>query len=353
MIKPTPESIISTYKDDDNFGFVLDLKDLTNFLGDFDPEHLSTKDESEILFRILEYNNNLYDRYNQLLNPSGKSKNIQAQKQSEEEEKAISNASSHTTKTDIYDVNAIIKSICSCTSPELIKNHLPQITSKDYKKIINAILLGLRKKEQEDMEFAANPENRELLEDAKALLAKYHDIYESIIEYDKEQQAQLESQEKQDLPSLTEPKEPKKKKLIFLAKPSGNYYIDSDLESIEESDHIIKLLDDIQNDRVSEIKRYNNEDLYDLLGVRGNRTRIIFANLDSSNVVILGIIIKDFNNNEKFNDYLKLRAREFHNQRDLLLHLKDEAWFIERQEEILEKVKEEVERKSSGRRRDD
>lgn len=341
MEKPTAESVISLYKDDDNFGFVLDLNDLLNFLDGFKDDELSLEEKNKILAKILEHNNSLYDRYAKLLKAPCKRESNQVSSEND-----TPTTIPYVTKTDVFDTSKIVKSLCGCTTLKSIGSHLPRITDKNYRKTISAILLQLRKKEQEDTEFVSSPENSALKEDAKALIDKYHDLYEAIIEYDKEQ-SKLAMPVEQEPPTI---KEPKKKKLIFLRKASGNYYVDSDLKNIDEADNIIRLLEDIQNDNISEIKRYDNLELSDLLGVRKGKSRVFFASLDSNTVVILGFMIKRFQNNERFNDSLIQRTKDYHSQKESLLALKDSHSFIEEQENIFENVKDSIANKFGSRK---
>lgn len=150
-------------------------------------------------------------------------------------------------------------------------------------------------------------------------------------------QKELAKQQEEKQEEIVE-EENKPRKIIFLRKPSGNYYIDDDLKDIDEKDKLTELLWNVRNDSIVGIKRYNNPELKDLLGARDHKSRIFFMQLDKDTVVIVGLMIKRFQNNELFNDMLIARAKAFEEQKDILKELATLPEFIREQEAILSNV---------------
>lgn len=336
MKKLTAESVISLYRSDEDFGFILDIEDVIKFLDDKSKDDeaqygkISGKEKASILFEIMKHNNGIHAKCEALQKP--KEKEVKEVQSSSLEEKEIEPI----TTTNICDVSSLVKNICGCKGDaNLIRALLPKPTNPNYKKIINAIILEIKKKETEDTEFVRDPENTEFKKDALEAIANYYSTSEVIKTYDQEMQ-EIAVKEGQKENKVEEGNT--LKNIIFLMKPSGNYYIDDDLKNIEEKDKLTELLWNVKNNSIPEIKRYNNPELKDLLGARDHKSRVFFMYLDKNTVVIAGLMIKHFQNNEAFNDMLIARAKRFEEQKEALRLLATNPEFMQEQERILSNV---------------
>ncbi len=336
MKKLNAEAVINLYKRDKDFGFILDVEDLIKFLdgkvedNEDEKAKFSSEERASILFQVLNHNNKTQKRLKKL----HESSNQEEKKQTKEEEVR---AVKYETKTDICDVTLLVNNICACKGDaSLIRILLPEPSNPNYRKIISAILLELQKKEKEDTEFMIDPNNKEFISEALESIDIYYRTCEIIKEYDQEMQEELAKQGEK--PEEKPVEEDNQRRIIFLSKESGNYYIDDDLKGIDTSGRLIELLWDVRTNS-PKIKRFINPVLKSLLGKRDGNSRIYYMQLDKKTVVIAGVIInKDFQNSEPFERMLEQRYLAYEKDKETLRQSAMDPKYMQKQEQKLAEI---------------
>ncbi len=318
--------IINLYKD--QYGYVSDIESVKSLFKQ--DKTLTKKEKNEILLKILKWNLQI-DKENKekLKDYNHKEKEINLE--IKENEKNLENDKK---ESEILDVKSYINSIRACDDDDFLTEVLPSIYDNNYESIIGAILLSLFS----EITFA----NEMLLEDKSEENRNY---IESIIKRNKEiieiiKQYNLE--EEKEITQETNNKE--NNKLIFLKKNNSSLYIDDDIDSIAIEEDVLPILNDIITGNFTREKRFhNNNELKGISAIRRRDTRIIFTRLNNDTILILGILVKRFQNPQTYRDMLKARNKEYKLQKEALKINSQNEEFLKSnsniQEETIKKLK--------------
>ena len=318
--------IINLYKD--QYGYVSDIDSVKELFKQ--GKTITKKEKNEILLKILKWNLQI-DKENKekLKDYNHKEKEINLE--IKENEKNLENDKK---ESEILDVKSYINSIRACDDDDFLTEVLPSIYDNNYESIIGAILLSLFS----EITFA----NEMLLEDKSEENRNY---IESIIKRNKEiieiiKQYNLE--EEKEITQETNNKE--NNKLIFLKKNNSSLYIDDDIDSIAIEEDVLPILNDIITGNFTREKRFhNNNELKGISAIRRRDTRIIFTRLNNDTILILGILVKRFQNPQTYRDMLKARNKEYKLQKEALKINSQNEEFLKSnsdiQEETIKKLK--------------
>ena len=321
------EELIELYKDE--FGYVSDIRDLTKFLKEH--EDIDIKERNMLLFRIIEWNLKKEKENRALL--EGIKPVIETHDVETIEEPA--KAQIDKKETTIMEVGHYIDAIKACDDDDFLTEILPSIYDNNFDSIIGAILLYFFNEITLGNQMLKEEESEESIEYLRAIIKRDKEIIRIIKEYSKDEEECVTIEE-------TEESKPVNK-LIFLKKSNNSLYIDDDIDDIAIEDDILPILNDIINGSITREKRFHNSnELKGISAIRRRDSRIIFVRLDNDVILILGVLVKRFQNTQVYRDMLDSRVKTFKQQRDKLKESLEDEEFLEEHESIKNRILETI-----------
>lgn len=320
------KEIINLYKD--SYGYVSDIETVRNFLKN--EQSISIHDRNEILFEILKWNL-VVDKENKEKLKEVESKEFSSDTTSIPQTNSILNKH---VDSSIIDVSSYIHSIKECDDDDFLTELLPSIYDTNYDSIIGSILLYFFREISIANELLSYEENDEDQKYLKQVIKRNKEIINIIKKYNLEEEKEVVLDNTNDV----------KNRLIFLSKSNLSLYIDDDIDNIAIEDDVLPIIDDILSGNNTREKRFVNDDeLKGISAIRRRDSRIIFARLDSETILILGILVKRFQNPQTYRDMLKTRTKCYKLQKEELKDKIHDQSFIDEnksiQDRIIEKLK--------------
>ena len=320
------KEIINLYKD--AYGYVSDIETVRNFLKN--EQSISIHDRNEILFEILKWNL-VVDKENKEKLKEVESKEFSSDTTSIPQTNSILNKH---VDSSIIDVSSYIHSIKECDDDDFLTELLPSIYDTNYDSIIGSILLYFFREISIANELLSYEENDEDQKYLKQVIKRNKEIINIIKKYNLEEEKEVVLDNTNDV----------KNRLIFLSKSNLSLYIDDDIDNIAIEDDVLPIIDDILSGNNTREKRFVNDDeLKGISAIRRRDSRIIFARLDSETILILGILVKRFQNPQTYRDMLKARTKCYKLQKEELKDKIHDQSFIDEnksiQDRIIEKLK--------------
>ena len=320
------KEIINLYKD--SYGYVSDIETVRNFLKN--EQSISIHDRNEILFEILKWNL-VVDKENKEKLKEVESKEFSSDTTSIPQTNSILNKH---VDSSIIDVSSYIHSIKECDDDDFLTELLPSIYDTNYDSIIGSILLYFFREISIANELLSYEENDEDQKYLKQVIKRNKEIINIIKKYNLEEEKEVVLDNTNDV----------KNRLIFLSKSNLSLYIDDDIDNIAIEDDVLPIIDDILSGNNTREKRFVNDDeLKGISAIRRRDSRIIFARLDSETILILGILVKRFQNPQTYRDMLKARTKCYKLQKEELKDKIHDQSFIDEnksiQDRIIEKLK--------------
>ena len=315
------EEIINLYKDED--GFVLDIKNLIQFLKEH--EEIDRKERNAIIEKIIFWNLSIDKKYRELL--SDRKETVIKEEKVEQTPTFIE--SSEKEESSLIDVSSYINAIKACDDDDFLTELLPSEYDTNYDSIIGSIVLYFYREISLANKMLLEETDKDGIDYLKSVIKRDKEIIRIIDEYTKEET--LEVQE--DL------EEQKTNKLVFLRKPTSNsLYIDDDIDDIAIEDDVLPILNDIITGRITKEKRFHSSNLKGISAIRRRDSRIIFVRLDNDIILILGILVKRFQNTQVYRDMLESRIKAFRVQKEQLKDSITSEDFIEDNNSIKERI---------------
>ncbi|MBR4671868.1 MAG: hypothetical protein IKO78_01540 [Bacilli bacterium] len=305
------------------YGYVTDIKGLVAFLKQ---SKVKEEDINRVLFDVLKHNLRVDIDHKKSFEEPKRKAVLEKQPTQDEivEAKPI-------IKSELYDVTSYINALKECEDDDFLTELLPSFYDANYDTIIPSILLYLLREIQLAHEMMSDEDDEYLT----SVISTDRKLIEVVKAYNVEEE------------SVDEVIEEHKNKLIFLRKPNGSLYVDDDLDEINDEEDMLPIIDDIENNRITKEKRFNNYDpLKGVSAIRKRDARIIFTRLDSDVIVVLAIVVKRFQNTQPYRDMLVGRNKEFKAQRDELKVKIADNKFINENQEILGRIKKELKGKA-------
>jgi len=257
-------------------------------------------DINKVLFDILNWNNKVQESLEYDLSKNGRKRKV---KKGIEEKVELPKEEKEKKETELLDVQSYLDNIESCDSLDFITDILPSSYDNKYDAIIYAILMQIYK----NIVFANS-----LLCEANSLSEKEYIIEDikrnkSIIEiikqyYKEEKEEALEERKAESIPPT----------FIYLTNEMGKPYIYDDIDAINENDYpFINLLFKSFSNGSKEKRFKSLEELREISAIRKRDGRIIFSRLDNNVIVVLGVIVKRFQNTTSYRDFLRRRAKVY------------------------------------------
>ncbi len=314
------EYIINLYKDED--GFVLDINNLIQFLKEH--EDIDRKERNAIIEKIIFWNLALDKKYRELLKE--RKETVIKEK---ELEPVIKEEEPTKEESSLIDVSSYIEAIKKCDDDDFLTELLPSIYDTNYDSIIGSIVLYFYR----EISLANKMLLEETDEDGK-------DYLKSVIKRDKEIIGIINEYTKEETEEVEETTdEVKTNKLVFLRKPSTNsLYIDDDIDAIAMEEDVLPILNDIITGRITKEKRFHSSNLKGISAIRRRDSRIIFVRLDNDIILILGILVKRFQNTQVYREMLESRIKAFKIQKDCLKDNITSETFMEENNSIKDRI---------------
>ena len=320
------EDIINFYKD--KYDYISDIDNIKTFFKQ--DKTITKKEKNEILLKILKWNLQIDKKNKEKLQEyMHKEKEIKIEEKEnlaiKENDKKIS---------DIIDVKSYMNSIRACDDDDFLTEILPSIYDNNYESIIGAILLSLFSEITLANEMLLEDKSEENIKYIKGIIKRNKEIIEIIKQYNLEEETEIKQE--------TNNKE--NNKLVFLKKNSSSLYIDDDIDSIAIEEDVLPILNDIITGNFTREKRFhNNNELKGISAIRRRDTRIIFTRLSNDVILILGILVKRFQNPQTYREMLKARNKEYKLQKEKLKIDSQNEEFLQinsdLQEETIKKLK--------------
>lgn len=307
------QEIIDKFKN--KYGYVTEIKGVISYLKE---NGITREQTNKIMFEILKWNLSIDTKNKKTFEETKKHPtSVKEEVKKVETKEEI--------KSELFDVLSYINSLKECDDDDFLTELLPSIYDSNYDTIISSILLYLLREIQLAHEMMSDDDNDYLTE----LISKNRNIIKIIEQYNNE--------EEQTDTVFDE----RKNKLVFLQKQNGSLFIDDDISDIPDEEDMLPIIKDIENNRITREKRfYNCNPLKGISAIRRRNSRIIFTRLDNDVIVILGILVKRFQNTLPYREMLETRAKIYKLQRDELKDKIHDNSFIEENKEILERIKE-------------
>lgn len=318
----TYEQIKKLYMNE--YGYITDIEDLVRFLEGINS--LSLEDLNKILFAAIRDNNKL-EKQNRI---KARKKNV-PQISEEVPVKQVSQNKPHENITSLFDVSSYYSAICDCSDLDFCTEPLPTIYDSNYYNIIYSLLSLFSR----DLKIAEDLYNETKDSDAALLIDKQNAIINEIRQFHQEQQAQLEETEEQVLDDKD------KRKIFFISKANDDsYFVDDDIDKITEEDHVLQILQKLENRVKMTPKRLkSNKKLRGLSEIRIGDSRVVYVELDKDTIVVVAILIKRFQILKPYIDMLETRNKALDEQRMQLLDGTKSSDFIATQANVLERTK--------------
>lgn len=320
------KEIINLYKD--SYGYVSDIESVITFLKN--EKSISIQDRNEILLEILRWNLSV-DKENK-----EKLKEVESKDFSIETFELPQTESNSDKKVDssIIDVSSYIHSLKECDDDDFLTELLPSIYDTNYDSIIGSILLYFFREISIANELLSVEENDEDQKYLKQVIKRNKEIINIIKKYNLEEENTIVESDNNGV----------KNRLIFLSKGNSSLYIDDDIDDIAIEDDVLPIINDILTGNNTREKRFNNDnDLKGISAIRRRDSRIIFVRLENDTILILGILVKRFQNPQTYRDMLKARTKSYKLQKEELKDKIHDQSFIDEnksiQDRIIEKLK--------------
>lgn len=317
------DEVITQFKDE--YGYVSDINGVTSFLKE--KTNHDRKTTNEILVKIIEWNLKTEKENRELLQEKGK-KETTIKEKLEEKEKQVEKQNE--TSSSLLDVTSYINALKECDDDDFLTEILPSIYDNNFDTIIGSILLYFYREISLANEMLQVETNEDDIEYLRSVTKRNREIINIIKEYTKEE----ETEELQE-----ENKEVQNNKLIFLKKSNDSLFIDSDIDDIPTEEDVLPILEDLINGNITREKRFHNSDkLKEISAIRKRNSRIIFVRLENDTILVLGILVKRFQNTQPYRDMLESRAKTFKAQRDELKDKTDDLEFLKENEDIQKRI---------------
>ena len=305
------------------YDYVTDIKGLVAFLRG---NKVQEEDINKVLFEVLKHNLRIDSNHKKSFEEPKRRVAIEKQPVAE-----VAVEAKPTVKSEVYDVTSYINALKACEDEDFLTEILPSFYDANYDTIISSILLYLLREIQLAHEMMTDPDDEYLNE----LISGDRKLMEVVKAYNAEEETPEEVLDEH------------KNKLIFLRKSNGSLYVDDDLDEINDEEDMLPIIDDIENNRITKEKRFNNYDpLKGVSAIRKRDARIIFTRLDNDVIVVLSIVVKRFQNTQPYRDMLVSRNKEFKAQKDELKARISDEKFISENQAILSRIKETLKGKS-------
>lgn len=317
------DEVITQFKDE--YGYVSDINGVTSFLKE--KTNHDRKATNEILVKIIEWNLKTEKENRELLEEKGK-KETTIKEKLEEKEKQVEKQNE--TSSSLLDVTSYINALKECDDDDFLTEILPSIYDNNFDTIIGSILLYFYREISLANEMLQVENNEDDIEYLRSVTRRNREIINIIKEYTKEE----ETEELQE-----ENKEVQNNKLIFLKKSNDSLFIDSDIDDIPIEEDVLPILEDLINGNITREKRFHNSDkLKEISAIRKRNSRIIFVRLENDTILVLGILVKRFQNTQPYRDMLESRAKTFKAQKDELKDKTDNLEFLKENEDIQKRI---------------
>lgn len=309
------------------FGYVEDIEGVIEYLKFLDIE-LDRK--NEILYEIVQHNNEVEQKSIKDLNMS---KPIKRKNEKTIEEVPLIN-DVEKEKERIINVNSYLNQIRLCNDPDFITEVLPSIYDSNYEEVMIAILMAL----YNELCFAnqmlkqSDDDNEKLyLQDE---IEKCNMVIKVIKSYNKDEIDEENC-------DTFEYDNDKICRLLYLEKSNGSLYVDDDISDINDEDYghtrnLINIL--ISGRKFSEKRFIGMEDFKGLSAVRNGNSRIVFQRVSNNTIIVLGIFTKRCQNTIAYRDFIKRRAKLFHEQKESLKEKSSDKDFLEYSDGITQNI---------------
>lgn len=303
------EEILRIYKDE--YGYITDIDNLVAFLKDNDEVSLSER--NAILFAVL--NHNL--KQDEINKNSIKERKKRIHEKTESILETRLEEKVESIKSSLTDVSSYINSLKNCDDEDFLTEVLPSIYDNNYESIIMSILLYFYQEINIANQMIAEEKDTSSITYLKELIAKDKKLIKIVKEYNISEECDESFEEE------------KANTLIFLRRDNNSLYIDDDINDIAIEDDVLPILNDIKNNRIIREKRFHNHnELKGISAIRRRDSRIIFARIDNSTIVILGIFVKRCQNPQIYRDMLESRSKRFRMQRESIKEQIDNEEFL-------------------------
>lgn len=324
MVEKIASEIIDKYKNE--YGYVENIEKISAVLKA--NQELTIEDRSSILLLLLEYNIKQDEINKAKLKTTAK----RVSKEKELKEEIKKKEEQEIVEDNLTDVAPYIEALKKCDDDDFLTEILPSIYDNNYESIIISIILQFYQEIALAEQMMCEEQDKESIDYLKELIKKDKKIISIIKEYNKEEE-QVEEKEESTTSNT----------LIFLPKESNSLYIDSDIDEIATEDDVLPILNDIKTNNITREKRFHNhQELKGISAIRRRDSRIIFARLDNNIIVILGILVKRFQNPLIYSEMLEVRAKRFRSIREDLKELMNNQEFIDlnndKYSEVLERL---------------
>lgn len=316
------KTVIEQFKN--QYGYVKNIDAVQDYLK---LNNVPLSDINRILLDILIWNNEIHASLARTL-----TKNKRKEKRNEEKkEEKLSKQGKEKKKTELLDVQNYIDNIELCEDLDFITDILPSPYDNNYDATIYAIIMQIYK----NVVFANNflmevnsPFEKEyIIEEIK----RNKNIIEIIKQYYSDEKGEIEKEtEKGSVPPPT---------FIYLTNELGKPYIYDDIDNISEDDSpFISLLFDSFSTKTKEKKFKSFDELKEISAIRKRDGRIIFSRLDNNVIVVLGVIVKRFQNTTVYRDFLKRRAKVYLDSKEFIQKNRDNEDFLEYNKKITDSL---------------
>ena len=295
------------------------INDLDSLFANLDDD-ISITEKIEILKKISDYNNNVYNEvskenkeYLDILARRENgiySKNNKIEKINEQ----ISLDGIVDDKSLKLDISFYIDFINSIDNVEELTDVLPLKITENYENIINLILVNLLKEEVIIKVLLKDIDKDD--KDYNYYIEEYNRVHNKI-NYIKNYLKVLNE-------SPNTIKEKKENNIVFLNTGSGNNCFLNDLKSIDNHYYtgFIELLESIKNSTFKNVKNFvDNKQLLGLSEVKGYQVRVIFKRLNNNTYCVLQALVKKQDNDQYYRDMLVSRYGLYKAQESRLLEL--------------------------------
>jgi len=209
-----------------------------------------------------------------------------------------------------------------------IKKNLPNHKNTNYKKILQRLILELKKniKDINEIILTENLNKEELTDFKKEILFEKKKI-DLIYNYMEEKQEDNEISQRN--------------KLFFVTTSSNNIRVIEELKKIDSTYYqdFLSLYNSIIDSTFKSVKRFtNNNELNGICEVRCNQTRVLFARLDENTYAVICNIIKKVDNDYGYRNTISQRIKRYREIKDKLINNLNNEDFIKEQENIEKQV---------------
>lgn len=302
----------------DNNEYILELDEINNL---FEKYQLPYDVRKDILNKINDHNNKIYlkekIKFNNHVNVSA-SKSINIDYTSEEKKiykKEIS--------TINLDINKYLKVILNEKDLDKIESILPNRNDPSFNDILTCILIELYKQQVTIINYIKKEDDYNLA---------YETFSSELEEIDRKMEFILEYKDKLDIPFNINIDD--KNKIVFLKNSSGVPVIFQDLKDCEEFYmSFLSLINSITDGTFKNFRTLvNNDKLTGICEVKGYKTRIYFARLNSNVYVVLSAYIKKCNTSIQHKNFIANLNKNYQIQKQFLLETINNSEYMDQEQ---------------------